>query len=73
MYWLWELSHAALNPARAVADATRLYYKNPINPLAATSNGKRRRPLPDAAGMKSRMAVAVELLAVIPLFRSTMR
>jgi poly(3-hydroxybutyrate) depolymerase len=40
MYWLWELSHAALNPARAIADATRLYYKNPINPLAATTFGK---------------------------------
>ena len=40
MYWLWELSHAALNPARAVADATRLYYKNPINPLSATTFGK---------------------------------
>jgi poly(3-hydroxybutyrate) depolymerase len=40
MYWLWELSYAALNPARAVADATRLYYKNPINPLAATTFGK---------------------------------
>jgi len=40
MYWLWELSHAALNPARAVADVTRLYYKNPINPLAATTFGK---------------------------------
>jgi poly(3-hydroxybutyrate) depolymerase len=40
MYWFWEMSHAALNPARAVADATRLYYKNPINPLAATTFGK---------------------------------
>jgi poly(3-hydroxybutyrate) depolymerase len=40
MYWLWELSHASLNPARAVADATRLYYKNPINPLSATTFGK---------------------------------
>src|ERR1051325_5731682 len=40
MYWLWELSHAALNPARAVADATRLYYKNPINPLSVTTFGK---------------------------------
>src|SRR5690242_11798126 len=40
MYWLWELSHAALNPARAVADATRLYYKNPINPFSATTFGK---------------------------------
>ena len=40
MYWFWEMSHAALNPARAVADATRLFYKNPINPLAGTTFGK---------------------------------
>ena len=40
MYWLWELSHAALNPARAVADATRLLYRNPINPLSGTTFGK---------------------------------
>ncbi len=25
MYWLYEMSHAALNPARAFADVTRLY------------------------------------------------
>jgi len=40
MYWYWEMSHAALNPARALADVTRLYFKNPINPLAATTFGK---------------------------------
>jgi poly(3-hydroxybutyrate) depolymerase len=40
MYWFWEMSHAALNPARAVADATRLFYKNPINPLSSTTFGK---------------------------------
>jgi poly(3-hydroxybutyrate) depolymerase len=40
MYWFWEMSHAALNPVRAIADVTRLYYKNPINPLAATTFGK---------------------------------
>jgi poly(3-hydroxybutyrate) depolymerase len=40
MYWFWEMSHAALNPARAMADATRLYYKNPINPFANTTFGK---------------------------------
>jgi len=40
MYWLWEISHAALNPVRAIADATRLYYKNPINPLSSTTFGK---------------------------------
>jgi poly(3-hydroxybutyrate) depolymerase len=34
------MSHAALNPVRALADVTRLYYKNPINPLAATTFGK---------------------------------
>ena len=40
MYWFWEMSQAALNPARAVADVTKLYFKNPINPLAATTFGK---------------------------------
>ena len=40
MYWLYELGHAALSPARAIADATRLYYKNPANPFAHTVYGK---------------------------------
>jgi len=40
MYWLYEMSHAALNPSRALADATRLFYKNPVNPLAHTTFGK---------------------------------
>jgi poly(3-hydroxybutyrate) depolymerase len=40
MYWYYEMSHAALNPARALVDATRLFYKNPINPLAYTTFGK---------------------------------
>ena len=40
MYWFYEISQAALNPARAIADATRLYYKNPINPLSNTTFGK---------------------------------
>jgi poly(3-hydroxybutyrate) depolymerase len=40
MYWLYEMGHAALNPARAVADVTRLYYKNPVNPLSHTTFGK---------------------------------
>ena len=40
MYWLYEMGHAALNPARAVADATRLLYKNPVNPLSHTTFGK---------------------------------
>jgi poly(3-hydroxybutyrate) depolymerase len=40
LYWMYELGHAALNPARAFADATRLYFKNPANPLAYTTYGK---------------------------------
>jgi poly(3-hydroxybutyrate) depolymerase len=40
MYWLYEMGHAALNPARAFADATRLFYQNPANPLAHTTYGK---------------------------------
>ena len=40
LYWLYEMSHAALNPARAFADVTKLYFKNPLNPLAHTTYGK---------------------------------
>jgi poly(3-hydroxybutyrate) depolymerase len=40
LYWLYEMSHAALNPARAAADATRLLFKNPVNPLHFTTFGK---------------------------------
>jgi poly(3-hydroxybutyrate) depolymerase len=40
MYWLYEMSHAALNPSRALADATRLFYKNPLNPYSHTTFGK---------------------------------
>ena len=40
MYWLYEMGQAALNPSRAVADATRLFFKNPANPLAHTTYGK---------------------------------
>jgi poly(3-hydroxybutyrate) depolymerase len=40
MYWFYELSHAALDPARAIADATKLFFKNPANPLAHTTYGK---------------------------------
>jgi poly(3-hydroxybutyrate) depolymerase len=39
-YWLYELSQAALNPSRAWADATRLFFKNPANPLSYTAFGK---------------------------------
>jgi poly(3-hydroxybutyrate) depolymerase len=40
MYWFYEVSQAALNPSRALADATKLLFKNPLNPLAATTFGK---------------------------------
>jgi poly(3-hydroxybutyrate) depolymerase len=40
MYWLYEMGHAALDPARAMADATKLFFKNPANPLAHTTYGK---------------------------------
>lgn len=40
MYWLYEMGLASLNPARALADATRLFYKNPANPLTHTTYGK---------------------------------
>ena len=40
MYWFYEMSHAALNPARVLAEATRLFYKNPLNPLSQTEFGK---------------------------------
>ena len=39
-YQLYELNHAALGPFRAVADAARLYFKNPLNPLANTPFGR---------------------------------
>src|SRR6202158_2177598 len=40
LYWFYEMSHAALNPSRAWADATRLFFRNPGNPLSYTTFGK---------------------------------
>jgi poly(3-hydroxybutyrate) depolymerase len=40
MYWLYEMGHAALDPSRAFADATKLFFKNPANPFAHTEYGK---------------------------------
>ncbi len=40
-YYLWyELNHAAVSPLRLAADTTRLYFKNPLNPLAHTELGR---------------------------------
>jgi poly(3-hydroxybutyrate) depolymerase len=40
LYWVYETGQAALNPARAFADVSRLYFKNPLNPLSHTMFGK---------------------------------
>ena len=40
LYWMYEMSHVALGPARAMTDATRLFYRNPANPLAHTEFGR---------------------------------
>jgi poly(3-hydroxybutyrate) depolymerase len=40
LYWMYEMGHAALNPGRAVADATRLLFTNPLNPWSQTEAGK---------------------------------
>ena len=39
-YQLYELNHAALTPYRALADATKLFYDNPLNPLSQTVFGR---------------------------------
>ena len=40
MYWLYEMGQASLDPGRALADATKLFFKNPANPLSHTTYGK---------------------------------
>jgi poly(3-hydroxybutyrate) depolymerase len=39
-YQIYEWNHAALQPARAVADASRLFYENPLNPFSRTPFGR---------------------------------
>lgn len=39
-YHLYELNHAAIAPMRAVADAMRIAYDNPANPMARTPMGR---------------------------------
>ncbi|TPN84122.1 polyhydroxyalkanoate depolymerase [Mesorhizobium sp. CU2] len=39
-YQLYELNHAALQPARLYADAVRLFYSNPLNPVSHTAFGR---------------------------------
>ena len=40
MYWMYEMAHASLNPARAVTDATKILFQNPLNPWTHTEIGK---------------------------------
>ncbi|ESY17824.1 MULTISPECIES: polyhydroxyalkanoate depolymerase [unclassified Mesorhizobium] len=39
-YQLYEMNHAALQPARLYADAVRLFYTNPLNPFSHTPWGR---------------------------------
>jgi poly(3-hydroxybutyrate) depolymerase len=39
-YHVYEMAHLALAPARAMSDATRLFFKNPVNPWSHTHIGK---------------------------------
>ncbi len=40
LYHWYELSHAAVRPARVAADSYRLFFNNPFNPLSHTSVGR---------------------------------
>ena len=40
MYWMYEMGQASLNPARAVTDATKILFQNPLNPWSHTQFGK---------------------------------
>jgi len=40
MYWMYEMGQASLSPARAFADATKLMFQSPLNPMASTGIGK---------------------------------
>jgi poly(3-hydroxybutyrate) depolymerase len=40
-YYMWyEAAHAMLGPARAMADSTRIFYDNRLNPLSSTPFGR---------------------------------
>ncbi len=40
LYQWFELGHAAVKPARAAADAGKIFFNNPFNPLTHTSVGR---------------------------------
>jgi poly(3-hydroxybutyrate) depolymerase len=40
LYDIYEMNHAAVAPWRALADASRLFWKSPVNPLSTTYIGR---------------------------------
>ena len=40
LYWMYEMGQASLNPVRAVTDATKFLFQNPLNPFSHTEFGK---------------------------------
>jgi len=40
MYWMYEMGQASLGPARAMADAAKILFQNPLNPWSTTQVGK---------------------------------
>ena len=40
LYHWYELSHAAMKPARAAADSCKVFFNNPLNPITHTAMGR---------------------------------
>jgi len=41
LYWLFEAAQASFGPARAMADAYGMFFKNPVNPVSHTDWGRK--------------------------------
>src|SRR5262252_8012219 len=78
MYWMYEMAQASLNPARAVTDATKILFQNPLNPWSHAGGNQERvgkavlppaslRPHADAAAAHSAAARADRGADVRPL------
>ena len=62
MYWFYEVSHAALNPARAYADAARLYFKSTGNSPESFRQGIRWLGLAAQKGQYQAQALLGQML-----------
>ncbi|MFM9973533.1 MAG: polyhydroxyalkanoate depolymerase [Beijerinckiaceae bacterium] len=40
LYFMYETAHSVMAPARALSDAMRVFYQNPLNPLGQTAFGR---------------------------------